>query len=79
MFPAVRGVRSGFDKAAPDATGTVCVPDVQVSGAPVPLTVGNRHTHNTVTLQDLIMEAYSVMDYQIVGMADWVKSPTGRV
>ena len=39
---------------------------------------GARFTEDTATLQDLIMDAYGVKAYQIVGMADWAKSPRGE-
>ena len=39
---------------------------------------GNRFTDKQTTLQDLIMQAYSVWDYQISGLPDWAQSPGGE-
>ncbi len=39
---------------------------------------GNRFTENVATLQDLLTDAYGVKDYQIFGLADWGKPPTGE-
>ena len=50
----------------------------KLPGPPIPQAVGNRFTLDVITLQELIMQAYGVMDYQILGMADWVKSPSGE-
>jgi uncharacterized protein (TIGR03435 family) len=39
---------------------------------------GNRFTQRQTTLQYLIMQAYSIWDYQISGVPDWGKSPSGQ-
>src|ERR1700743_488776 len=39
---------------------------------------GDRFTQRQTTLQYLIMQAYSLWDYQISGMPDWAKSPSGE-
>ena len=39
---------------------------------------GNRFIENVATLQDLIMDSYGVKNYQILGMADWAKTPRGE-
>lgn len=39
---------------------------------------GNRFTENLATVQDLLTDAYGFKDYQIVGLADWAKSPAGE-
>ena len=41
-------------------------------------TKGNRFTENVATLQDLLIDAYGIKDYQIFGLAAWGKSPTGE-
>ena len=46
--------------------------------APVVRATGNRLTER-VHLEDLVMQAYGVHDYQISGLPDWGKSPVGTV
>jgi len=38
---------------------------------------GNRFYQKQTTLQDLVMMAYGVWDYQISGLPDWAKAPNG--
>ena len=47
-------------------------------GVPPVRATGNRVTERA-HLQDLVMEAYGVHDYQIVGLPDWGLSPGGTV
>ncbi len=39
---------------------------------------GNRFTEGIATVQDLLIDAYGVKDYQIFGLPDWAKSPAGE-
>jgi uncharacterized protein (TIGR03435 family) len=44
---------------------------------PLPRAEGNRYTQRRITLQDLVMQAYGVNDYQISGLPAWAKAPGG--
>ena len=45
---------------------------------PIPRATGNRYSAPHATVQDLIMQAYGVNDYQISGLSDWAKAPLGE-
>src|SRR5262245_25361786 len=48
------------------------------SGSPTLRAKGNRFTERMATVQDLIMGAYQVNEYQILNMPDWVRAPHGE-
>src|SRR6202021_591201 len=46
---------------------------------PVPRATGNRYSQQPyATVQDLVMEAYGVHDFQISGLPDWAKALIGE-
>lgn len=45
---------------------------------PAPHLTGNRYTQRQTTVQYLLMQAYSVWDYQIAGLPDWAQAPNGE-
>lgn len=47
-------------------------------GAPKPHSRGNRYLYNLATVQDLLMEAYGVYDFQLSGLPDWTRPPRGE-
>ncbi len=49
-----------------------------VPGPPTPLAIGNHFIEKTATLQDLIQDAYGVMQYQLIGLTDWEKAVLGE-
>jgi uncharacterized protein (TIGR03435 family) len=55
----------------PLASGQFVFHMSKLPGPPLPSAEGNRFNAKIVTLQDIIMQAYGVMDYQIVGIPDW--------
>ncbi len=46
-------------------------------GPPEPHTTGNRYLSNLATLQDLLMDAYGVHDFQLFELPDWARPPRG--
>jgi uncharacterized protein (TIGR03435 family) len=45
---------------------------------PIPRAAGNRFSEFYATVQDLVMEAYGVHDFQISGLPDWAKTLIGE-
>lgn len=45
---------------------------------PIPHATGNRYSAPCATVQDLVIQAYGVHDYQILGLSDWAKAPLGE-
>jgi uncharacterized protein (TIGR03435 family) len=45
---------------------------------PLPRAEGNKYTQRRITLQDLVMQAYGVNDYQISGLPAWAQAPAGE-
>jgi len=65
-------------KPHPMPAGQITIRFSGTSRPPVLQAIGNRFTENVATLQDLIMGAYGVKDYQIINMPDWAKAPRGE-
>jgi uncharacterized protein (TIGR03435 family) len=51
---------------------------VVAAGTPEPHTTGNRYLSNLATVQDLLMEAYGVYDFQLSGLPEWARPPRGE-
>ena len=47
-------------------------------GPPEPHTTGNRYLSNLATVQDLLMDAYGVYDFQVFELPDWARPPRGE-
>ncbi len=41
-------------------------------------TSGSLFTEKVATVQDLIMDAYGLPEYRIIGLGDWMKAPAGE-
>ncbi len=62
-------------KPNPVLSGTVYQ---EFKAKPAPHLTGNRLTQRQTTVQFLLMQAYGVWDYQIVGLPEWAQAPNGE-
>jgi uncharacterized protein (TIGR03435 family) len=62
----------------PLAQGQFTFRRVTAPGPPEPHSTGNRYLSNLANVQDLLMEAYGVYEFQLSGLPDWARPPRGE-